>query len=83
MLGGIAGSASVEGVLQLPSPDVVADIDTRMCGSRADARVDLKAWRLELVARGKVGCAPLLGCLWDGSKRLLQKSGGSKTYQLF
>lgn len=83
LLDGLIGKAGVEGEMKLPSPDVIADIDTRTCGSAASARVELKPWRLEVRAWAKALCVKYLGCAKSGSKVLVRKSGAAKTYPLF
>lgn len=84
LLYGVAGSASVEGTMELPSPDVIGQLNTNACNLRADARVELKPWKLKVKAKGKVGCIPWTSiCIWKDSKTLYDRAGSKRTYPLF
>jgi hypothetical protein len=84
VLGGVIGWAKADSILNLPSPEVIAEVDTRTCGGKADARVEVKPWRVSFGVYGAVGCDPLFGnCLWKGSKVLVNETGSHKTYPLF
>lgn len=83
LLGGIVGSASLDGTLELPSPSVVADLDTKLCQLSSSADVVVSAYELDLDASWRVGCVPILGCLYSDSKNLFHADGPQRTYQLF
>jgi hypothetical protein len=83
LLGGVIGSASLDGTLELPSPSVVAELDTKFCQVTSSADVVVSAYELDLDASWRVGCVPFLGCLYSDSKNLFHTEGPQKTFPLF
>jgi hypothetical protein len=79
----IVGSASLDGTLELPSPSVVADLDSKLCQVGSSADVVVSAYELDLDASWRVGCVPIFGCLYSDSKSLFHVDGPQSTYPLF
>jgi hypothetical protein len=83
LLGGFVGSASLDGTLELPSPSVVAELDTEFCQVASSADVVVSAYELDLDASWRVGCIPFLGCAYSDSENFLHLEGPQKTFPLF